>query len=88
VRGQLGGSGRRSAAKQGPNVWVVRHGNRYSVKEEGVPVYLVPPVTQRLAIHIARWISRANRSELIVQNRRGRIRARDSHGSDHFPPRG
>ena len=51
-------------------------------------MYLVPPVTQRLAIHIARWISRANRSELIVQNRRGQIRARDSHGADHFPPRG
>lgn len=88
MSGQLGGSGRRSGAKQGPNVWVVRRGSRYSVKEEGVATFLVPPVTQRLAIQIARWISRANKSELIVQNRRGRIRARDSHGADRFPPRG
>jgi hypothetical protein len=77
-----------SAARHGPNVWVVRHGPRYSVKEEGVAAYLVPPVTQRLAICVARWIARANRSELIVQSRTGRIRARDSHGYDRFPPRG
>jgi len=79
---------RRAGPKHGPNVWVVRLGERYSVKEEGRDNYLIPPVTQRLAIFIARLISRANRSELIVQNRVGRIRARDSHGSDPFPPRG
>ncbi|MEO6878455.1 MAG: DUF2188 domain-containing protein [Gemmatimonadaceae bacterium] len=74
--------------KLGPNVWVVRHGPKYSIVEEGVPTYLVPPITQRLAITIARLIARANRSELIIQGRTTRIRARDSHGSDPFPPRG
>lgn len=72
----------------GPNVWVVRHGPRYSIKEERVPTYLVPAIPQRLAIFIARWVARANRSELIVQDRHGRIRARDSHGRDSYPPRG
>jgi hypothetical protein len=53
----------------GPNVWVVRHGPRYSIKEERVAAYLVPPVYQRIAITIARLVARANRSELIVQGR-------------------
>jgi hypothetical protein len=66
----------------GPHVWVVRRGPRFSVKEEGAPGYLVPPVRQRLAIRIARLVAQANHSELIVQGRTGRIRFRDSHGAD------
>jgi hypothetical protein len=72
----------------GPNVWVVRHGRRFSIKEERVAAYLVPPVTQRLAITIARLVARANRSELIVQGRSARIRFRDSHGADSRRARG
>jgi len=68
--------------KRGPNVWVVRHGRRFTVKEEGRPGYLVPAIPQRIAIFIARLIARANGSELFVQGEDGRIRARDSHGSD------
>ena len=75
-------------SKLGPNVWVVRHGPRFSITEEGSCSHLVPPITPRLAIAIARLIARANRSELIVQARSTRIRLRDSHGSDPFPPRG
>jgi hypothetical protein len=74
--------------KQGPNVWVVHRGGRFSIKEEGSRGYLIPPVPQRLAIGIARVIARANRSELIVQGERGRIRLRDSHGADPYPPKG
>jgi hypothetical protein len=66
----------------GPNVWVVRLGARFSVTEEKSGIYLVPPVGQRAAIEIARRVARANRSELIVQGRSGRIRFRDSHGAD------
>jgi hypothetical protein len=69
-------------------VWVVRHGPRFSVKEERVPSYIVPPVHQRVAISIARLVARANRSELIVQGRHGRIRFRDSHGADSPRVRG
>jgi hypothetical protein len=74
--------------KHGPNVWVIRNGAKYSVKEEGSPRLLVPPVAQSIAIRIARLVSSANRSELIIQGKDGRIRARDSHGFDSFPPRG
>jgi len=59
----------------------------FSVKEEGRGT-LVPPVSQRTAVRIARLIAQANKSELIVQSRSGRIRLRDSHGADPFPPRG
>lgn len=76
------------AKKKGPNVWVVRHKSRFSIKEEGRHGYLIPPQTQALATTIGRLIARANGSELIVQSRHGRIRIRDSHGADRFPPRG
>ena len=72
----------------GPTVWVVHRQSRFSIKLAGSPGYLVPPITQRLAVRIARLIARANKSELIVQGRKGRIRLRDSHGADPFPPRG
>src|ERR1041384_5468018 len=74
--------------RHGPNVWVVPRGTGFSIKEERRPEYLVPEVRQRTAIAIARLIARANRSELIVQDRQGRIRLRDSHGSGRIPPRG
>jgi hypothetical protein len=75
-------------AKHGPNVWVVRLRRGFSVKEEGNPKYLIPPASQRSAISVARMLARNNRSELIVQSRSGRIRSKDSHGSDPFPPKG
>jgi hypothetical protein len=64
--------------RRGPNVWVVRFGARFSVTEEGTRIHLVPPIPQRAAIVLAQAIARANRSELIVQSRLGRIRIRDS----------
>ncbi len=79
---------RRRLARHGPNVWVVRRGGKYAVTEECTGFVLTPPISQQLAIRIARLIARANRSELIVQARSGRIRIKDSHGVDPFPPRG
>ncbi|MDQ2668185.1 MAG: DUF2188 domain-containing protein [Gemmatimonadota bacterium] len=73
---------------KGPNVWVVRHGDHFSVKEAGHRKRLLPPVSQRVAIKVARALAKANGSELIVQDRHGRIRLRDSQGADPFPPRG
>ncbi|MEP6619417.1 MAG: DUF2188 domain-containing protein [bacterium] len=79
---------RSGTAPLGPNVWVVRHGRRYSIMLERCPRYLIPPSTQRLATSIARHLARANRSELVVQGSGGRIRIKDSHGADPHPPRG
>lgn len=44
--------------------------------------------TPKKGPNICRLIARANGSELIVQGTTGRIRTRDSHGADRFPPRG
>ena len=79
---------RTKTRRRGPNVWVVRYGRRFTVKEEKHSVFLLPPTTQQVAIGVARELARANSSELIVQRRNGRIRLRDSYGPDHFPPRG
>jgi len=72
----------------GPNIWVVRHRTGFAVRQEGRGGNLTPPIPQRDAIDIARRIARANNSELLVQGRHGRIRFRDSHGCDPFPPKG
>lgn len=74
--------------RRGPNVWVVVHNNGFSVKLEGHGFILIPPTIQSTAITVARELARANNSELIVQGRSTRIRFRDSHGNDPFPPRG
>lgn len=70
------------------NVWVVRSGKKFSIVEEGRKKPLVARTSQREAVVIARLIAKVNRSELIVQSRSGRIRSKDSHGPDAFPPRG
>lgn len=74
--------------KSGPNVWVVRSGSGFAVKREGNPSPVTPTATQQRAIEIARPMARQYGSELIIQGRDGRIRDRDSHGSDPFPPKG
>lgn len=44
--------------------------------------------TQKEAIDIARQISRNQGSELFIYGKDGRIRERDSHVNDPFPPEG
>jgi hypothetical protein len=69
-------------ARKGPNVWVVREGTRWVIKEEGRRRPLISPASQRIAIRFARLLARANRAELIIQDKHGKIRDRDSHGFD------
>lgn len=44
--------------------------------------------TQAEAIQMARGIARNQESELFIHGRDGRIRERDSHGHDPYPPEG
>ena len=78
----------REGTTRRPNIWVVPGAGGFSIKLERNAQFLIPPSPQLLAIVIARQLARANRSELIVQGEGGRIRLRDSHGADPFPPRG
>jgi len=44
--------------------------------------------TQGKAKRIARRIAINQKSELLVHNRQGRIRQKNSYGNDSFPPEG
>lgn len=65
-----------------------RPDGNWQVKGEGnIKATRVTP-TQKEGISIAREVSRNQESELLIHSRDGRIRARDSHGNDPYPPKG
>ena len=74
---------------KGKNQHVTPHPNGgWQVKGEGNQRASVVTDTQREAINLGREISRNQRGELFIHGVDGKIRARDSHGNDPYPPRG
>ena len=73
---------------KGRNQHVVPHESEWAIRGAGNSRVTRITSTQSEAINIARTISRNQRSELLIHGRNGRIRARDSHGNDPFPPKG
>jgi hypothetical protein len=74
-------------ASMNGNVHVVPGDGGWNVKVEG-SAGASHFRTQGEAIEAGRSLARGNRSEHIIHGRDGRIRQRDSYGSDPFPPRG
>lgn len=73
----------------GKNQHVATHPNGgWQVKGEGNTRATARTATQKDAISIARGIARNQGSELVIHRPDGRIRDKDSHGKDSFPPRG
>ena len=72
----------------GKNQHVVPHHGQWGVRGEGNERLTSLHDTQAEAIDAARTIAQHQGSELLVHNRQGQIRDRDSHGNDPFPPRG
>ena len=71
------------------NQHVTRHpSGGWQVKGAGNSKATVRTSTQKEAIKIAREIAKNQQSELIVHNRSGQIRAKDSFGNDPYPPKG
>lgn len=70
------------------NQHVVPHQNGWAVKGAGNQRATSVHDTQRQAIGAARDIARKQQSELVIHRRDGRIRDKDSHGNDPFPPKG
>lgn len=70
------------------NQHVVPHGDDWAVKGAGAGRATVVVDTQKEAIDRARDIARNQGTELLIHGRDGRIRERDSHGNDPFPPKG
>ena len=72
----------------GKNQHVVPHDDGWAVRGEGNSRATSVHETQREAIESGREIARNQGSELLIHGRDGRIRERDSHGNDPFPPKG
>ena len=70
------------------NQHVVSHDRGWAVRGAGSQRATSVHRTQREAIDAAREIARNQDSELLIHGRDGRIRDRDSHGNDPFPPKG
>lgn len=70
------------------NQHVVPRGNRWAVRKAGAERVTRHFDTQREAIEVARELARSQGAEVFIHGRDGRIRERDSHGNDPFPPRG
>ena len=60
----------------------------WQVKGAGNQKATVRTNTQAKAIQIARGIARNQESELVIHGQDGRIREKDSHGHDPYPPKG
>lgn len=70
------------------NQHVVPHSDGWAVKPAGGKRPSSVHDTQQEAIDRARGVARNQGTELFIHGVDGRIRARDSHGRDPFPPRG
>jgi hypothetical protein len=72
---------------RGRDIHVTPHQGKWAVKPAGSPPTSTHR-TQQAAIDAARPQARRNHSELLIHNRQGQIRERDSHGHDPNPPKG
>ena len=70
------------------NQHVVRHGDGWGVRGEGNSRVTSAHRTQSEAINAARRIASNQHSEIVIHRPDGRIRDKDSHGHDPYPPRG
>lgn len=71
----------------GKNQHVVPHGKEWTVRGEGNERLTGIYDTQSEAIDTARNIAQNQKSELVIHNRHGQIRDKDSFGPDPCPPK-
>ncbi len=71
----------------GRGIHVVREDVGWGVKREGSGESMATRRTQGEAISMARSFAQAERSEVVIHRRDGKIRDKDSYGNDPFPPR-
>jgi len=72
----------------GKNQHVVPHDGDWAVRGAGNQRVTSVHPTQEEAIERGREIARNQGSELVIHGENGRIREKDSHGSDPYPPKG
>jgi len=69
------------------NQWVIKYRNIWAVKGEGNKRATKITKTQKEAIDIGKKIAKKQKSELYIQNSKGKIRSKDSYGNDPCPPK-
>ena len=67
------------------NVHVVSTGSGWTVKKEGASRAIRRFDSQQAAVAYGRSVSKSDSTDLIVHNRNGLIRSKDSYGSDPVP---
>jgi hypothetical protein len=72
----------------GKNQHVVPHPEGWAVKGEGNSKATKITGTQQQAIDYGRQVATNQNSELLIHGKDGKIRAKDSHGNDPYPPKG
>lgn len=60
----------------------------WNVKGAGNSKSTVNVATQKEAIKIATGIAKNQKSEVVIHNREGKIREKNSYGNDPYPPKG
>jgi len=69
------------------NQHVVPNNGKWAVKGEGNTKNTANTSTQGEAINIAKRIAENQKSEVVIHNRKGVIRDKDSYGNDPNPPK-
>jgi hypothetical protein len=72
----------------GKNQHVVRRDNGWGVRGEGNERDSARTGTQREAFEKAREIAKNQQSDVIIHDRNGKFRDRNSYGNDPYPPKG
>jgi len=67
---------------------VVPNKNGWGIKKNNSQKSIKNFDKKQNAVDYARKISRNQRSELVIHNKDGKIRQKDSHGNDTYPPKG
>lgn len=70
------------------NQHVVPHADGWAVRGAGSERASSVHRTQEAAINRGRETARQQGTELLIHGQNGRIRERDSHGTDRCPPKG
>lgn len=74
----------------GKNVHIVKSkdGDEWSVKTEKSSKAYRNFQTQGEAISAGKELAKTNKSELLIHNKEGRIREKNTYGKDKYPPKG
>lgn len=70
------------------NIHVTPRPSGWATKPEGASRASRIYPKQQQAIDAARRQTQQQGGELVIHNKQGQIRDKDSHGNDKFPPRG